>query len=65
MKITKGAILDSLKKISLPGEGENIIERGLVSNIMIFGDQIDLDIQLENPSLQAVSYTHLTLPTTD
>ena len=53
MKITKGAILDSLKKISLPGEGENIIDRGLVSNIMIFGDQIDLDIHLENPSLQA------------
>jgi len=53
MKITKEAILDSLKKISLPGEGENIIDRGLVSNIMIFGDQIDLDIQLENPSLQA------------
>ena len=53
MKITKEAVINALKNISLPGEGENIIDRGAVSNIMIFGDQIDVDIQLENPSLQA------------
>ena len=53
MKITKEAVINALKNISLPGEGENIIDRGVVSNIMIFGDQIDVDIQLENPSLQA------------
>jgi ATP-binding protein involved in chromosome partitioning len=53
MKITKEAVINALKNISLPGEGENIIDRGAVSNIMIFGDQIDIDIQLENPSLQA------------
>ncbi len=53
MKITKEAVINAIKNISLPGEGENIIDRGAVSNIMIFGDQIDVDIQLENPSLQA------------
>lgn len=53
MKITKEAVINALKNISLPGEGENIIDCGAVSNIMIFGDQIDIDIQLENPSLQA------------
>jgi ATP-binding protein involved in chromosome partitioning len=53
MIITKEAVINALNKISLPGEGKNIIDRGAVSNIMIFGDQIDIDIQLENPSLQA------------
>lgn len=53
MKITKEAVLRTLKTISLPGEGENIVDKGIVSNLMIFGDQIDIDIQLENPSLQA------------
>jgi len=53
MEITKEAIFDALKTITLPGEGENIIDKGAVSNIMIFGDQIDIDIQLQNPSLQA------------
>ena len=53
MKITKEAVINALKKMSLPGEGENIVDRGVVSNIMIFDDQIDVDIQLQNPSLQA------------
>jgi ATP-binding protein involved in chromosome partitioning len=53
MKITKEAVINALKKISLPGEGENIVDHGVVSNIMIFDDQIDVDIQLQNPSLQA------------
>jgi ATP-binding protein involved in chromosome partitioning len=53
MKITKEAILNALKTISLPGDGENIVDKGVVSNIMIFGDQIDIDVQLKNPSLQA------------
>jgi len=53
MKITKEAVINALKKISLPGEGENIVDRGVVSNTMIFDDQIDVDIQLQNPSLQA------------
>ena len=53
MKITKEAVLNALKTISLPGEAENIVDKGVVSNIMIFGDQIDIDVQLKNPSLQA------------
>ena len=61
MKITKKAIFKALKKISLPGEGGNIIDKGAVSNIMIFGDQIDIDIQLENPSLQARKKLEVTI----
>ena len=53
MKITKVAVIESLKTISLPGEGKNIVSKGLVSNVMIFGDQVDIDLELQNPSLQA------------
>ncbi|MDG1341564.1 MAG: Mrp/NBP35 family ATP-binding protein [Flavobacteriaceae bacterium] len=61
MIITKEAVINALNKISLPGEGKNIIDRGAVSNIMIFGDQIDIDIQLENPSLQARKKLEVTI----
>ena len=61
MKITKQAIFDALKEISLPGEGQNIIDRGIVTNVMIFGDQVDIDLQLENPSLQARKKLEVTI----
>jgi len=53
MKITKQDVWNALKTLSLPGEGENIVDRGVVTNLMIFGDQIDIDLKLDNPSLQA------------
>ncbi len=53
MKITKEAIVKTLKTLTLPGEGENIVDAGALQNIMIFGDQVDVDIQMSNPSLQA------------
>ena len=61
MKITKEAVFNALKTITLPGEGENIIDKGVVSNVMIFGDQVDVDLQLENPSLQARKKLEVTL----
>ena len=48
-KITKASVIESLKTISLTGNGENIISKGLVSNVMIFGDQVDIDLELQNP----------------
>jgi len=61
MKITKEAVYNALKTISLPGEGENIVDKGVVSNLMIFGDQIDIDIHLKNPSLQARKKLEVTI----
>ena len=61
MKITKNAVLSALKKISVPGEGENIIDKGVLKNVMIFGDQVDIDLQLENPSLQARKKLEVTI----
>ena len=53
MKISKEDVINSLKTISLSGDNKNIIDKGSVSNVMIFGDQIDIDLKLNNPSLQA------------
>ena len=53
MKISKEDVINALKTISLSGDNKNIIDKGSVSNVMIFGDQIDIDLKLNNPSLQA------------
>tara|TARA_S200000501_G_scaffold377329_1_gene435317 strand:- start:1001 stop:2131 length:1131 start_codon:yes stop_codon:yes gene_type:complete len=53
MKLTKGAVIEVLRTISAPGEGKNIVDSGSIQNILIFEDQVDLDIVLKNPSLQA------------
>ena len=53
MKISKEDVINALKTISLSGDNENLIDKGSVSNVMIFGDQIDIDLKLNNPSLQA------------
>ena len=60
-KITKASVIESLKTISLTGNGENIISKGLVSNVMIFGDQVDIDLELQNPSLQARKKLEVTI----
>jgi ATP-binding protein involved in chromosome partitioning len=61
MKITKEAVIVFLKTISLPGGRGNIVDEGVVSNIMIFGDQVDIDLQLQNPSLQARKKLEVTI----
>ena len=53
MKITREQVKNALQTLSLPGEGGNLIDSGSVTNIQIFGDEIDLNISLSNPSLQA------------
>jgi ATP-binding protein involved in chromosome partitioning len=56
-----GTLILSLKTISLPGGRGNIVDEGVVSNIMIFGDQVDIDLQLQNPSLQARKKLEVTI----
>ena len=53
MIITKESVIEVLKTLTVPGSGEDIITSGSVSNIQIFGDQIDIDLKINNPSLQA------------
>ncbi len=51
MKITKEAILNALKTITVAGEGKNMVESGSIRNIIIFGDEVVIDLQLSNPAL--------------
>tara|TARA_B100000575_G_scaffold109192_1_gene86939 strand:+ start:31331 stop:32458 length:1128 start_codon:yes stop_codon:yes gene_type:complete len=53
MKLNKEEVIKALETITAPGTGENLIDSKAVTNIMVFGDEIDIDIRLFNPSLQA------------
>ncbi|GGD52694.1 Mrp/NBP35 family ATP-binding protein [Muriicola marianensis] len=53
MKLDKKEILKALETISVPGEGQNMVESGAVRNIQTFGDEVVVDITIKNPSLQA------------
>lgn len=59
MKIDKKEVLKALETISAPGEGKNMIESGAVTNVMIFGDEVVVDITINNPSLQAKKKTEV------
>ncbi len=53
MKLNKKDILKALESITVPGEGQNMVESGAVTNVMTFGDEVIVDITIKNPSLQA------------
>lgn len=59
MKIDKNDILKALEHITVPGEGQNMVESGAVTNIQIFGDEVEVDITIKNPSLQARKKTEV------
>jgi len=61
MKITKEAVLETLKTLILHGEGQNMVDAGAVGNIMIFGDQVDIELQMSNPTLQARKKAEVTI----
>ncbi|MGC6479372.1 MAG: P-loop NTPase [Flavobacteriaceae bacterium] len=53
MKITQAQVEEVLRGITLPGQGADLMSSGAVQNIQVFGDQLDIDLKLNNPSLQA------------
>jgi len=59
MKIDKKAVLKALENVTVPGEGQNMVESGAVKNVMIFGDEVEIDITIANPSLQARKKTEV------
>ncbi|WP_452229267.1 MULTISPECIES: Mrp/NBP35 family ATP-binding protein [unclassified Lacinutrix] len=59
MKINKQDILKALETISAPGEGQNMVESGAVTNVITFGDEVVVDITITNPSLQAKKKTEV------
>lgn len=59
MKLDKKDILKALENITVPGEGQNMVESGAVKNIMVFGDEVIVDLTISNPSLQARKKTEV------
>ena len=59
IKITKQDILKALEHITVPGEGQNMVESGAIKNIQVFGDEVEVDITINNPSLQARKKTEV------
>lgn len=59
MSFSKQDIYKSLEKISAPGEGGNLIETNAVTNVVIFGKEVLVDVTIKNPSLQAKKKTEV------
>ena len=52
MKLTKEIVLAALSHITLPNDEQNIVESGAIKNIHIFGTDVELDVEIKNPTLQ-------------
>ncbi len=59
VKLNKQEILNALKTITVPGEGENMVDSGAVTNVVTFADEVIVDITINNPSLQAKKKTEV------
>lgn len=59
MKLSKTDVFKALEQISVPGEGQNMVESGAVTNVQVFGDEVEIDITIKNPSLQAKKKTEV------
>ena len=53
MELTKKNIIKTLEKISFSGETDNIVSSGVLQNVQVFGDQVDIGLLVSNPALQA------------
>ncbi|MBW3518946.1 Mrp/NBP35 family ATP-binding protein [Flavobacterium sp. NKUCC04_CG] len=51
MKLDRKEILKALETISVAGEGKNMVESGVVQNVMTFGDEVVVDLVLTTPAL--------------
>ena len=61
MKITRTAIENALSSISLPGSGKNLMADNVVKNINIFRDEVVVDVETDNPTLQAKKKTEASI----
>jgi ATP-binding protein involved in chromosome partitioning len=53
MNIQKKQIQDALKSVKVKGDEKSLIENNLVTNIVVFGDEVNIDITIHNPTLHA------------
>jgi len=50
-EMTKDNIARALNRIPYPSTGAGLMDAGAVNNILVFGDEVDVDITLDNPAL--------------
>ena len=53
MNIQKQQIQEALKSVKVKGDEKSLIENNLVTNIVVFGDEVNIDITIHNPTLHA------------
>ena len=53
MDLTKQNITKTLEKVNMSGSTDDIVSSGILKNVQVFGDQVDIDIVVSNPALQA------------
>ena len=53
MDLNKKNIIKTLEKITFSGETDNIVSSGVLQNVQVFGDQVDIGLLVSNPALHA------------
>ena len=53
MNIKKQQIQEALKCVKVKGDEKSLIENNLVTNIVVFGDEVNIDLTIHNPTLHA------------
>ena len=53
MDLNKKNIIKTLEKITFSGGADNIVSSGVLQNVQVFGDQVDIGLLVSNPALQA------------
>ncbi len=53
MNIQKKQIQEALQSVKVKGDEKSLIENNLVTNIVVFGDEVNIDITIHNPTLHA------------
>ncbi|MFZ4679718.1 MAG: P-loop NTPase [Flavobacterium sp.] len=51
MKLERKEILSALETITIAGEGKNMVESGAVKNVLIFGNEVTVDILIATPAM--------------
>ena len=52
MSFTKQDIYKALDTITEPGEGKSLVENKNISNLVVFGNEVIVDVTISNPTLQ-------------
>lgn len=53
MSFKKQDIYKALETITAPGEGKSLVENENITNVVTFGNEVIVDVTINNPSLQA------------